>query len=470
MSINRDLAWRYLNQLYHSSTSYQLARYAVGMSYKLLPPEVVHQAKRCVLDTLGCAIGAYDAPGRSICEAMVKSLGGVPESTVFGSGLRTSAPNATIVNSFLVRFLDANDLGGGGHNSDAISSILAVAEREKANGQDFITSLVISYELGARFMEFCGGDEVLERKGLIMDIRGGISMPPSLGNLMKLDEDQIANAIGICASRSFPLGILDTDKEENFMSKNLRFGFVCHDAILSCILAKYGFTGPVRVIEGQNGFGQTLLKNEMDIERFVDFSGWRIMDTRFKIYSMCGGVIGSVAATIDIVKENDLKPDDIASVKITVSPHNVRHMTCLAKKYPRNAESADHSIFYANAAAIKERAFGVDSFEPEKFTDPVILDLIEKMKVVGEASMPGYGFRGASEIVTKDSRRFFKEVDNPHGTGNDPLSDRDLEEKFRDMADKYISKEQIQKIFDAVWNLEKLDNMSELAGLMVFRP
>src|SRR5512136_1380603 len=103
----------------------------------MLPQDVVHQAKRCLLDALGCAIGAYEAPGRPICEAVVKELGGVQESTIFGSGLRTSALNATLVNSLLVRFLDYNDLGGGGHNSDAIPSILAIAEREKVRGRDF---------------------------------------------------------------------------------------------------------------------------------------------------------------------------------------------------------------------------------------------------------------------------------------------------------------------------------------------
>lgn len=173
MTWQRDLAWQNLDLQYRSSTAYQLARYALGLNYDLLPKEVIHQAKRCLLDALGCAIGAYDAPGRPICETMVKELGGVEEATVFGSGLRTSAPNATIVNSFLVRFLDANDLGGGGHNSDAIPAILAVSEREKANGRDFITALVISYELGARFMEAAGGDPVLEKRGWISDIRGG---------------------------------------------------------------------------------------------------------------------------------------------------------------------------------------------------------------------------------------------------------------------------------------------------------
>src|SRR4029077_4071091 len=142
-----------LEMTYRSSISYQIARYALALKYESLPQDVVHTAKRIVLDALGCAIGAYEAPGRPMCEATIKQLGGPPESTVFGSGLRTSAMNATLVNSFLVRFLDFNDTGGGGHNSDCISSILAIAEREKAGCKDFLTSVVCAYELGARVRE-----------------------------------------------------------------------------------------------------------------------------------------------------------------------------------------------------------------------------------------------------------------------------------------------------------------------------
>src|SRR3990172_5179031 len=153
MTFQRDLAWQQLDLSYRSSVSHHFARYAPALNYSVLHENVVHQAKRCVLDALGCAIGAYEAPGRTICEETVKEIGGPQEATVFCSGLRTSALNAALANSFLVRFLDYNDWGGGGHNSDALSSILAVSEREKVSGKDFLTSLVISYELGGRFRD-----------------------------------------------------------------------------------------------------------------------------------------------------------------------------------------------------------------------------------------------------------------------------------------------------------------------------
>lgn len=173
---------------------------------------------------------------------------------------------------------------------------------------------------------------------------------------MGLNESQIANAIGICASHSLPLGILDTDNEENTMSKNFRFGFVAHDAVMACRLAAKGFTGPERVVEGENGLGQVVLHGNININHMTDFSGWRILQTRHKHLPANISSIAHILATLSIVTEHDLKPEQVVSVRIRAGLKESRHTTYLAKKYPRNAESADHSAYCANAIAIKERA------------------------------------------------------------------------------------------------------------------
>jgi 2-methylcitrate dehydratase len=468
MSLQRDLAWKYLDLLHRSSVAYQYARYGLSLKYELLPERVVHQAKRCVLDAAGCAIGAFFAPGRTMCEAMIKQLGGVEEATVIGSGVRTSAANATLVNSLLVRFLDYNDLGGGGHNSDSIPAIMAIAEREKSSGRDFLTSVVVSYELGECFVR---GAHLPEGGGTISflgDIRGGLTMPPTLGRLMGLDEDQIANAIGICASHSLPLGILDADREENSMSKSMRFGWVAYDAILSCLLAREGFTGPVRIIEGQNGISQAICQGAIDIEQMVDFTGWHIMDVVFKPVPSSWGLNGCVLATLALINENNIRHEDVAEVQIMLGEHNAYHHTTAAKKYPRNAESADHSAYFANAVAIKERRIGPDLFEEKYFTDPVVLDLIDKMSVKLDPTIRSWGNEGKSIIITRDGRRFEKLSRNPHGSAGDPLTDKELEAKFVEMATRYMSQRQVRKIIDTIWNLENLGNISQLTRLLVF--
>jgi hypothetical protein len=118
--------------------------------------------------------------------------------------------------------------------------------------------------------------------------------------------------------------------------------------------------------------------------------------------------------------------------------------------------------------AHKERAYGPAAFDPQKFTDPVVLDLIEKITVEPDPNIPESGRQGISEITTRDGRKFEKRIDVPHGFGDDPLTDTELEDKFGKMATKYMRDEHIQKIFDAVWNTEALDNISTLTALMAF--
>jgi 2-methylcitrate dehydratase len=232
------------------------------------------------------------------------------------------------------------------------------------------------------------------------------------------------------------------------------------------MLAKRGFTGPVRVVESEAGVRAVVARGEMDLARLTDFSGWRILNGRFKAMPTNATTAAHVFATLALVEEHDLKPEDIAAVHIRASVREARHTTTPAKKYPRNAESADHSAFYANALAIKERAFGPSSIEPEKFTDPVVLCLIEKMTVTGDATFTHY--QGAAEIVTRDGRRLHKRVDVPHGVGNDPLSDAELETKFRELASPYMSEAQASVLVEACWRTETLEDVGQLAKLMVF--
>lgn len=472
MNFQRDLVWQQQEYLERSAVTHQIARYAVAVGATELPDDVVHQAKRCLLDALGCALGARHAPARSIVEATVAELGGPAECTAIGSGVRVGVLGAALINAVLVRFLDFNDLGGGGHNSDAIPSLLAVAEREHRSGRDLLTAVVISYELGARF-----GDSVtpshdgvpiggsLESKGWTKDIRAGFNQPPALGCLMGLNEEQIANAVGICMSHTLPLGILDAHRDENTMSKNIRFGWAAHDAILACLLAKRGFTGPLRVIESDVGVRNVIAGGEMELARLTDFSGWRIRNVRFKTLAANGSTHGHTLATLGLVIEHDLRPEDIVAVDISAPVREVKHTTAPPKKYPRNAESADHSAYYANAMAIKTRDFGAASADPAHFTDPDVLDLIERICVRADPSLQYY--EGVSRIVTVDGRIVEKRVTVPHGMGDDPLSDSELETKFTDLAQRWLTAAQARRLAAACWGVDEVADVGALLKLTV---
>ena len=478
-----DLSWDYLDSRYEASVAYQYARYGLELDYDSLPDDVVQQTKRSLLDGLGCAIGAYGTDGMDACSELVDQLGGAGEATVFGTGTETNAVDAALANAFLVRYLDFNDSGGGGHNSDAIPSVLAVAERENASGREFLTALVTSYELGKRFREGIQagelGREVFHTAGVTNDIRGGASMPPALGKLLGLDEMEIANAIGICASRNAPLKILDADEEELTATKNLRFGSVASDAIRCCILAANGFTGPVRVIEGDQGIIEGLFDGKAETEPMVDFAGWRIRETDYKTISANSTSHGHILATQAIVEEHDLGPEDISSVEIRASAREIRHTTSVSRKYPRNAETANHSAHFANAVVIRDGEFGPEAFAEDNYTDAVLRDLIGKISVNVDPDLPTRSLRGSSTITTTDGETYSETVTSPPGYGArlaggdvdaddvERLSDDDLERKFRGMAGKRMGETQVDELVETVWNLETLDDVGDLTRLMV---
>lgn len=478
-----DLTREYLDSRYEASVARQYARYGLTLDYDSLPDAVVWQAKRSLLDGLGCAIGAYDTEGMNACSELVDQLGGRGEATVFATGTMTDSASAALANAFLVRYLDFNDSGGGGHNSDAIPSVLAVAERESASGKKFLTALVTSYELGKRFREgIQAGDlgrEAFHTAGVTNDIRGGVSMPPSLGPLLGLNEREIANAIGICASRTAPLKILDADEEELTATKNLRFGSVASDAIRCCILATNGFTGPIRVIEGDQGIIEGLFDGEAETNPMVDFAGWRILETDYKTISANSTSHAHIFATQSIVEEHDLGPEDIESVEIRASAREVRHTTAVSRKYPRNAETANHSAHFANAIVLRDGEFGPEAFSENNYTDPVVLDLIGKISVEVNHNLPTRSLKGTSTVTTIDGETYTETVASPPGYGTrlaggdvdkadvERLSDEDLERKFRDMAAKRMDEGQVDEIIEMVWNVESLDDVGDLAELMV---
>jgi len=469
----RERAHAEMERIERSSIAYQFAEYVLGLEYEDLPPEVAHQCKRSLLDAVACMVGALDAPAYHATVDFAKEFGGPAEATVVGSGWRTSAFNATLINSVLVRYLDYNDMGGGCHNTDAIPNLLAVAERQHSSGREFLTTLAASYELGIRIDMSQANWE-----GWVRDLRAAFTVPPAIGRFMGMNELQIANAIGILGSGNLPLGILDVAGEERVMRKDLRFGWTAAAGIVACMMAQHGFTGPVRVIEGDLGVNQVLFDGKMDLELMTDFRGWHMIHTRHKLLTACSGLHGSIYATIAIVKENDIKPEDVAEVHIKVNGSD--HIRpSIYVKYPRNAETADHSAFYTNAVAIVDRWVGPSSKDESKLSDPRIIDLIEKTTVGGDPSWKPKrhgldkiyytysGFEGASEIVLKDGRRFQKTVTTPHGFGNDPLTDKELETKFTEISAKFMSDKRMQQILDAIWNVDTTKDIGELMRLLV---
>jgi 2-methylcitrate dehydratase len=459
------------------SVSEKLAKYALELNFDDLPNEVVHQTKRLLIDTLGCAVGGYSGDASQILQQVVKELDGPPESTVIGSGIRTSCLNATLANGAMVRYLDYNDTPRlqttmMGHSSEVIPATLAVGEREHSSGKEVITAIVLGYELCKRFVDGIIGP-TLEERGWNVDTRGAYVMPLVVGKLLGLNETQLVNAVGLSGCHNQILEVVDATGEEFTMAKNLRFPFTAYGAILGAFLARRGYTGPARVIDGEGGFVKSVLGGDYNVERVLakdPNNRFAIMDSNLKSITASYGQQGYLTALLTLTKQHNIKPEDVVKIKLTASPRVARHNGDPAKRYPSNKETADHSAYFLAAIGIIDRQIGPDQFSVEKFKDPRVLTLIDKVSIEGSPELGGEAYAaGIAEITTKHGATHKLRVDKPIGHHLNPMLDKQIEEKFSAMAVKFMSNQQIQSVFDAIYNMENLDDVGKLMRQMVFR-
>jgi len=457
----------------------QLAHEAKEVTFRELPPEVVHEVKRQVLDTLGISFGGYLSEPSQILQSMIKEMNGPAESTVFGSGLKTSCLYATLANGAMARYLDYMNrcfltkeaLINMGHHGECIPSILAVAERQHSTGQEAITAVALAYELLNKVSDSLGGNyKILGVRGWTPEtLRSPCIMALIAGRLLGLTEEQMANALAVAGSFNLELGILFSPNEQVTMARNLRFPFGAYHGILGALLAKKGFKGPLNIFEGHHGLAEVVAGKEMDLEKLRQpRKGWTIQNTWVKSLAADGNMQGHLEATLTLVKEHDIKPEDVAEVRIKATSHTHRRQgNPASRRHPETKYAADHSCYYTTAVAILDREVGPDQYSDEKLRDPRVRELADKVTVEADPELDRFESSGIVEITTRRGEKFRCEVLRPKGHPMNPMTDADIEGKFRSMARKFMHDQQMSQIINAVYNLEKLDDIGGLIKLLV---
>jgi 2-methylcitrate dehydratase len=208
---------------------------------------------------------------------------------------------------------------------------------------------------------------------------------------------------------------------------------------------------------------------EYDLQPILGFKGgWTIRETCLKSIIADFSAHGHLTATLTLAREHDVHPEDVAAIRVTTSKRCAEHTGDPVKKYPRNKETADHSSYWLTAIAIVDRAIGPDQFTPEKYTDPRTLALIDKVILLGDPALDKARPAGISEITLKDGRVFRTRVDHPRGHARNPMTDEEVESKFRSMASRVMPREQMERLVETIWALEELQDIGELTRLMVF--
>jgi len=195
---------------------------------------------------------------------------------------------------------------------------------------------------------------------------------------------------------------------------------------------------------------------------------WRITQCGMKAFPTEALTHTPISATLALVKDNDLKPDDIAKVHIRTTARGADILSDASKYDPHTKETADHSLPYVIAAAIAERQVTPLQFTMEKIMDPTIREQLNKIVVVADAEIEKV-FPALQRVVvtiqTTDGREFSKQLDYPKGDPRNPLTDKEVEEKFEALADPVMTPAARRRAMDAIWNLDKQASVTELMKL-----
>jgi 2-methylcitrate dehydratase len=445
-----------------------MSQWAAGVKFEHLSPDAVYQAKRFLLDSMGCGLGGYQQHDVIIALQVLSEIAGAGKATVIGSGRQMDVVSASLANALMIRCMDYNDIywkQDPSHPSDIFPAAIACCERTGSDGRELIVGLVLGHEFEMRLCEaaFPG---IRERGWHHATLTAFVS-PIVAGRMLHLTAEQIQHAIGISASARATLGAVTAGKLT--MMKNTVDPMATQSGVLAALLAEKGYTGPEHVLDGKEGLAQCL-GPEWKLNILTDGLGesWRITQCGMKAFPTEALTHAPISAVLSLLRDNDLRPDQIATVHIRTTARGADILSDPSKYDPHTKETADHSLPYVIAAAIAERQVTPLQFTSAKIMDPVIRAQLRKVQVVADREIEEV-FPELQRVIVRihtiDGREFTTQLDYPKGDPRNPLTDKEVEEKFEALAGPVMPREACRRAVDAIWNLEKHKSVSELMKL-----
>jgi 2-methylcitrate dehydratase len=447
----------------------RLAEYACRLRFEDLPAPVVHEAKRRFLDSFATAVGAMDDEAYAIARRCALRVDGHPGASLLGGG-HSSAEWATFVNGLLIRYLDFNDTYLSlepAHPSDNLAAVLAVGELAGAGGRDVITAAVLAYEVQCRLCDAAS----LRKHGWDHVTYGAISSAVAAGKLLRLDAGRLTHAIGLAGVANTALR--QTRAGELSMWKGCAFANAARNGVFAALLAAEGLTGPAPIFEGELGI-MKLLTGPFELAPLgSDGQPFMITQTYIKFWPAEYHSQSAIDAALQLrpevgdvraVTAIDIHTFDAAVDIIGKDPEKWR---------PKTRETADHSLPYCTAVALADGDVTRASFAPERFTDAALLDLVAKVRLHRDATLSARYPAGIPNRVTvtlADGQRLMREVEFPRGHARNPMTDAEVEHKFRALVEPRYGKERAGRILAACWALEKLRTVGEVIGLFDWNP
>jgi 2-methylcitrate dehydratase len=396
------------------SLAHQFAEYACALRFEDLSRETVHEVKRRIIDSIGCALGAWNEEPCRIAREVASEFSAKHGATIIGTRHQAPPDWAAFATGCCIRYFDYND---------------TYLSKEPAH-----------------------------------PTYGSFSTALAAAMLMKLDPEKTRHAVNIAGVAG--MGMRQSRVGELSHWKGVAFAHAARHGVYSALLARAGMTGPAPIFEGQMGFEKELGVSLGDVgEKFaVPFAqnpqgpASMILNTSIKYWPAEYHSQSAIEAALFLREQID-DPSQIASVHIESHDASVDIIGSEPEKWkPETRETADHSLPYITAIALIDGDVTDRQFEPERFTDPAIWKFLENVKVTRNAELSALYAVAVANIVhvtLKDGKTLTKRVDYPLGNAKNPVSDGELERKFLRLVEPAVGRDRCAKILDHAWSLDE---------------
>lgn len=448
----------------------KLVEYVVDTWFEDIPQKPIDLMKDVTLNALGAIIAGATIAGCPEAVEQSKEWGGKKEATILIHGGQLPAYNAAFANSFMARAVGVDEamLPGIHIGGSSIPTALAVAELVGGcTGKEFLTALVVGTEVAAR-INFSTVYNGFDPTGICAVFAAGAIA----GRILGLNSSQMWNALGHAFNRSG--GSFQGTIDGSIAARVLQ-GAASQGGIMSAQLAQRGVTGPRNFLEGVYGYFHLYAEDKYDPKAVAGELGKRfeLNKTFLKKYPSCGTTSASIDAILELVEEKSVTPEELAEIKVTLTP-SAYNLTGKPFEYGDNPKiSAMYSIQYCVANALLRKSCKLRHFDESSVREPKIMEFIERVHTFSNPALDKRNQLATEmEVRMRDGAVYHKSVDFPRGVSENPLTKEELMEKFQDCVSyggKPLPQENIERIISLVGTLEEVDDVRSLIPLLISR-
>jgi len=438
----------------------RLAKFCVDTRFEDLPPALVEQAKRHILDTFGATLAGADSEVAKTAQQVFADETG--DTLVWSTRQRVGAAQAAMLNGIAAHALELDDTGGCDHSGAVVlPAVMAAVSMagQPVSGREFITAVVIGYEVGRRVLEACGGYSAHNGAGWHSTATCGVfGAAAASARILGLDARKTLSALGIAGSFSGGLWAFIHDGSQ---SKKLHTGRAAEGGLLAARFARQGISGPTQLFEDVwGGFLKTLATaNSTPAALDADLGVvWKLARCSIKPYASCRGTHSAIDALGLLLEQLKVPVDQVEDVQVSLCGF-LRDM-CGGQDVSTLA-AAQMSLPYALASRLVLGHCRLQAYDDEQRSDPRITQWLSRIHLEVDPQLSEDG-EPVVTLRTVDGRQASLCVEVPLGAPGNPLSDVALEEKFFSLAMRVMSRERVEELLGQLWRIEELESVRTL--------